>query len=514
MPASSRLLDGHELTSPYKSLHDNYVSNRRDSKCPASALLAAGCLLVLGILLAVAVIEMLKNEDRIHEALNPPQHRRAVIKPAPSSTAVFVSVEDSTGFDAVLFFIVLVESFPLGLDYGRNVSAGVSLYEAWKDLLSSASKQIDVASFYWCLTGEDISVNSSSDRQGREILEEFKALPSRNVSVRVVTSIPTLAPNSTDLKALKEHGVQIRRVNFGRLTKGILHSKFWIVDGKHVYIGSANMDWRALTQVKELGVVIYNSSALAADLQKIFQSYWVTGRSNASIPDPWPSDYDTRINEERPLLLNLSGAESRAYIAASPPVFCPDSRTRDLDAILSAIRGAQDFIHVAVMEFYPASKSFHHHGYWPVIEDALKRSAVDRNVSVCLLVSCGQETDPAVWPFIRSLDALHSPSDNINIAVRVFVIPAGNQSHIPYSRINHNKYLVTDKVAYVGTSNWSADYFSTTAGVGLVLSQNASGDSFHQQLRAVFERDWSSPFSHPLDDLQRIHDCASSTSAP
>lgn len=61
--------------------------------------------------------------------------------------------------------IVLVESFPLGLDYGRNVSAGVSLYEAWKDLLSSASKQIDVASFYWCLTGEDISVNSSSDRQ-------------------------------------------------------------------------------------------------------------------------------------------------------------------------------------------------------------------------------------------------------------------------------------------------------------------------------------------------------------
>ncbi|XP_016122217.1 phospholipase D4-like, partial [Sinocyclocheilus grahami] len=108
---------------------------------------------------------------------------------------------------------------------------------------------------------------------------------------------------------------------------------------------------------------------------------------------------------------------SFALPQASPPVFCPDSRTRDLDAILSAIRGAQDFIHVAVMEFYPASKFFHHHGYWPVIEDALKRSAVDRNVSVCLLVSCGRETDPAVWPFIRSLDALHSPSDNINIAV-------------------------------------------------------------------------------------------------
>lgn len=298
MPASSRLLEGHELTSPYKSLHDSYVSDRRDSRCPVSALLAAACLLLLGILLAVTVIEVLKNEDRIHEALNPPQTQTCCNQTDP--------IEQSS--------IVLVESFPLGLDYGRNVSAGVDLYDAWKDLLSRASEQIDVASFYWCLTAEDISVNSSSDRQGRDILEEFKALPSRNVSVRVVTSIPTLAPNSTDLKVLKERGVQIRRVNFGRLTKGILHSKFWIVDGKHVYIGSANMDWRALTQVKELGVVIYNCSALADDLQKIFQSYWVTARSNASIPDPWPSDYDTGINQEHPLLLNLSGVQSQAYI--------------------------------------------------------------------------------------------------------------------------------------------------------------------------------------------------------
>lgn len=35
----------------------------------------------------------------------------------------------------------------------------------------------------------------------------------------------------------------------GHLTGGVLHSKFWIVDGRHVYVGSANMDWRSLTQV-------------------------------------------------------------------------------------------------------------------------------------------------------------------------------------------------------------------------------------------------------------------------
>lgn len=45
-------------------------------------------------------------------------------------------------------------------------------------------------------------------------------------------------------------GADIREVNMKALTSGVLHTKFWIVDGKHIYIGSANMDWRSLTQVQ------------------------------------------------------------------------------------------------------------------------------------------------------------------------------------------------------------------------------------------------------------------------
>lgn len=44
-------------------------------------------------------------------------------------------------------------------------------------------------------------------------------------------------------------GADIRTVNMRGLTTGVLHTKFWIVDKKHIYIGSANMDWRSLTQV-------------------------------------------------------------------------------------------------------------------------------------------------------------------------------------------------------------------------------------------------------------------------
>lgn len=44
-------------------------------------------------------------------------------------------------------------------------------------------------------------------------------------------------------------GADIRTVNMRELTSGVLHTKFWVVDKKHIYIGSANMDWRSLTQV-------------------------------------------------------------------------------------------------------------------------------------------------------------------------------------------------------------------------------------------------------------------------
>ena len=52
--------------------------------------------------------------------------------------------------------------------------------------------------------------------------------------------------------------------------------------------------------------------------------------------------------------------------------------------------------------------------------------------------------------------------------VRLFTVPSFSpgQAAIPFARVNHNKYLVTDKTAYIGTSNWSADYFISTGGIG------------------------------------------------
>lgn len=59
--------------------------------------------------------------------------------------------------------MTLVESLPRHMKYKANATFGTPLDKAWKDLLAMATKQVDVASFYWSLTGEDINVNTSSD---------------------------------------------------------------------------------------------------------------------------------------------------------------------------------------------------------------------------------------------------------------------------------------------------------------------------------------------------------------
>ncbi|XP_016041605.2 5'-3' exonuclease PLD4 [Erinaceus europaeus] len=407
--------------------------------------------------------------------------------------------------------LVLVESIPQDLQVAS--SPAQPLPQAWLQLLDAARESVHVASFYWSLTGADIGVNDSSSQQGEALLQKLEQLPGRNVSLAVVTSEPTLASNSTDLRLLVAHGAQVRQVPMRQLTGGVLHTKFWVVDQRHLYVGSANMDWRSLTQVKELGVVIYNCSQLARDLEKTFQTYWVLGAPHATLPKHWPGNYSTHINRFHPLQDSFSGLPTTAYLSASPPALCPYGRTGDLDALLAVMGGAREFLYVSVMEYFPTTRFRHPTRYWPVLDSALREAAVSRGVHVRLLVSCWLNTDPRMFPFLRSLQALSDPAASISVDVKVYIVPVGNHSNIPFGRVNHSKFMVTERAAYIGTSNWSEDYFSSTAGVGLVVRQDPPHSSpgpapVQEQLRQVFERDWGSPYTVSLDGQAQGQDCA------
>ena len=64
----------------------------------------------------------------------------------------------------------------------------------------------------------------------------------------------------------------------------------------------------------------------------------------------------------------------------------------------------------------------------------------------------------------------------------------------PYSRVNHAKYLVTDRRVNIGTSNYQPSYFYKTAGT----SFNSDEALLVGSLQAAFDRDWASAYTTPL----------------
>src|SRR5205807_4523295 len=143
-----------------------------------------------------------------------------------------------------------------------------------------AQSSINIASFYWTLKGHDVMPNpDSSSQAGESFLESIANASRRGVRVRIAVNEDNYRLTSKDdIEVLKNAGVAIRFVNFTKLIgSGVLHTKFIVTDDSNFYVGSANMDWRSLTQVKELGVTIRNCHTLAIDLLKIFDVYWMLG---------------------------------------------------------------------------------------------------------------------------------------------------------------------------------------------------------------------------------------------
>ena len=77
---------------------------------------------------------------------------------------------------------------------------------------------------------------------------------------------------------------------------------------------------------------------------------------------------------------------------------------------------------------------------------------LERNVNVKLLFSLWDHTKSEMEYFMKSLAALNNIKEGASVEAQFFKVPAftPDQADIPYARVNHNKYMVTDKHGYIG----------------------------------------------------------------
>jgi phospholipase D3/4 len=87
---------------------------------------------------------------------------------------------------------------------------------------------------------------------GQDVFDALSAAAGRGVAVRIVQTQPSDSfpdDDSAALAKLHPSTVILRSINMTAvLGGGIIHTKFLIVDGSSIFVGSANMDWRCFSR--------------------------------------------------------------------------------------------------------------------------------------------------------------------------------------------------------------------------------------------------------------------------
>lgn len=405
----------------------------------------------------------------------------------------------------------IVESMPEKMRFNNSLSFKTKpTHESLIQMVNDAKKSIVIVSFYLTLTPEPEFADHPSAEPGKMLLEAILEATNRGVSLEVILDRSSMHSmnNQDDVKKLHQVGT-VRYLNMTKLqNSGILHTKFMIADNSSIYIGSSNFDWRSYTQIKEIGIEFLNCPLLAADLRKIYKTYKYMSMVD-HIPDELPRDLKTKINIRNPITLKTESKPMKLFLASSPPGFngykVKNGRTDDIVGLLNIINRAEKRIDISVMNYSPTTEFLRPRKFWPEIDNALRRAASERRVKVRLLFSNWSHAKPEELMWYRSLNAVQSDSlGGGGIQVKMFKVPIMDnfEGKIPYARVKHDKFMVTDNGLYIGTSNWSADYFINTCGVSVNISPGDQGmPHIIEQMQELFERDFTSEFSNEINQV-------------
>jgi phosphatidylserine/phosphatidylglycerophosphate/cardiolipin synthase-like enzyme len=356
----------------------------------------------------------------------------------------------------------VVTSTPVETSISR---AGTLTAEAvWPEMVGGARHTLDIAEFYL------------ADQRGEAmepVVDAVLAAARRGVQVRVLSDAGMAVTYPETLARLRAAAnIQVRAFNWRKLTGGILHAKYFVVDGRESFIGSQNFDWRSLRHIQETGLRI-RSLRFAEALERIFEADWSY------------SGGDSGAYRKLALLPPLAFPPD-ARLVASPGRFNPPGVGDALTALLSLIEHARRRVTVQLLSYSLAVDGSP--DKFTAIDGALRRAA-GRGVRVRMLVA-----DWSLRP--RQLEGLRSLARVANVEVRFAVIPPARSGFIPYARVIHSKVMrVDDDVSWVGTSNWGFDYFFTSRNVEVVLRRPAIA----RILDEIFLSLWSGPYVYQLD---------------
>jgi len=373
--------------------------------------------------------------------------------------------------------VELVETVPLETSLGNPKLRHAA--DVWIELVRGATTSIDLEQFY---------LSTMPNEPLEPVLQALVEAAKRGVRVRLLLDarMHRTYPSPADSLG-RVPGFNVRTIDIGKLSGGVQHAKYWIVDGATAYVGSQNLDWRSLEHIHELGVRIHDER-IAARLQQVFDMDWAAAGLQATGADSsgvmaWPAATG-RLGELPVRIVQAAGDTVEAWPSWNPARFSPDSTLWDRDAVVRAIDGAHTEIVSQSLDYDVTDRGISD----GAIDGALRRAAA-RGVRVELLISDWQAGPDRM----RALDSLSAVP---GVQARLSSVPEWSRGYIPFARVEHCKYMVVDTtVAWVGTSNWDRSYFWNTRNFAVTLWNRPLA----AQARAIFDASWRAPGAAPVN---------------
>lgn len=354
----------------------------------------------------------------------------------------------------------LVESSPIetALDHADLRDA----FEVWPEMIGGARRGIDLAQFY--------ASNAPGSRL-EPVVAALEAAIARGVAVRLLVEKAFEATYPDTIARLRGAGAAVRNLDLGPAGGGILHAKYFVVDGREAFLGSQNFDWRALEHIQELGARV-RAPAVVEALAAVFAHDWAIagGARPPGAASPAAA---------------APGGASAVRLVASPAHLLPPGVAWDLPRLVELIDRARRSVRVQLLTYRAADRRGEP---WAELEDALRRAAA-RGVRVELLLADWSKR-------AQTIGGLQQLARAAGIEIRLVSIPPWSGGFIPFARVAHAKLLAVDgRAAWIGTSNWEKDYFYRSRNVGLVIEDPAIA----ARVDRFFEAGWRSPYAARLD---------------
>ncbi|WP_329906953.1 phospholipase D-like domain-containing protein [Serratia quinivorans] len=341
--------------------------------------------------------------------------------------------------------------------------------QVWQQMFDAAKTRIDLGQFY-------VANQQGSLLDG--VLQHLKAAGERGVKIRFLMEekgIRISTPETLEqLKAIPN--LELRIIPYQRLSGGILHAKYLLVDGEQAFVGSQNFDWRALVHIHETGLRI-SDAGVVGQIQAIFEQDW-QAQALLAAGKPVP---------QRPYQPKAETPQGN-YLVASPRAYNPAGVIDSQVELPRLLATAKQRVRVQVMDYAPLSFGPDHtRPYYATIDNAL-RSAAARGVQVELMVANWNTKKPDI-AWLKSLAVVP------NVQVRIVTIPPASSGFIPFARVIHSKIMTIDgETAWIGTSNWTGGYLDNSRNLELVLHNPAMS----QRLDMLYSQLWDSVYAEPI----------------